>query len=406
MSKSTPNLKINALELQTALPAVTKVVNKNATLPVLQAIYMACDLSGNVTLAGTDLETGVTVRVASEVATPFATCVPGATFASLVAATDGTLEFTYDEASATLHMKSQGTKSKIKCIAGDEFPPLAVEGVTEIGKVPTSVLKSILKGVVIASSVDESRPTLMGVQLANINGVTTLTAADGFRLATYRLSDAYKMNFPTKKNDKDAEKEVEAIIPRAAVLNLIAALPTGTNDVTISMTENTIVFEWDKTTVRTQLVAGQFPDWPGIFPATWKHEITVARKEFQSAVKRAEIFARETVSHVLRFEPGEDGGLTIAGEDAETGRGETFLEGVTFPLDVFGLNVSFTRQGLEAIEGEKVTMRLNARNAPTVLTNGSDAYRYLVMPMHLDDKAAEAAAAAAVAAADEVQQTE
>jgi DNA polymerase III subunit beta len=406
MSKSTPNLKILAELLQTALPPVIKVVSKNATLPVLQTVYLACDPNGDVTLAGTDLETGVTVRVTGEVNAPFAACVPGATFASLVATTGATSEFTYDEASATLHMKSDGTKSKIKCIAGDEFPPLAIESATEIGKVPTGVLKNVLKSVVIASSVDESRPMLMGVQLANINGVTTLTAADGFRLATYRLEN-YKFNFPTKKNDKDEEKEVEAIIPRAAVLNLIAALPDGTGDVTISMTENTIVFEWDKTTVRTQLVSGQFPDWPGIFPAAWKHELTVNKKEFQSAVKRAEIFARETVAHVLRFEPGENGsGITIAGEDAETGRGETFLEDADFPLEVFGLNVSFTRQGLEAIEGEKVSMRLNARNAPTLLTNGSDAYRYLIMPMHLEDKKDQEAAAAAVAAADEVQQAE
>lgn len=402
MTKSTPNLKILTEKLQAALPKVNKVVSKNATLPVLQSVYLACDPDGEITLAGTDLESGITVHVMGEVATPFTTCVPGATFASLVAATDGIIELTYDEASATLHMKSQGTKSKIKCIPGDEFPPLAVDGATELGKVPAGTLKSMLKSVVIASSVDESRPVLMGVQLANVNGETTLTAADGFRLATYRLPDAYKMDFPT---DGDG-KESEAIIPRTAVINLIAALPDGTTEVAISMTSNTIVFEWDKTTVRTQLVAGQFPAWPQIFPASWKHELTVNKKEFQAAVKRAEIFARETVSHVLRFEPGENGGLTIAGEDAETGRGETFLEGIDFPLDVFGLNVSFTRQGLEAIEGEKVTMRLNARNSPTVLTNGSDAYRYLVMPMHLEDKKEQEAAAAAVAAADEVQQTQ
>jgi DNA polymerase-3 subunit beta len=401
MTKSTPNMKILAEKLQAALPKVNKVVSKNATLPVLQAVYLACDPDGDITLAGTDLESGITIRVTGEVTVPFTTCVPGALFASLAAnADDAFLEFTYDKASATLHMKSQGTKSKIKCIAGDEFPPLAVEGATELSKVPTGVLKNMLKSVVIASSVDESRPVLMGVQLANINGATTLSAADGFRLATCRLPDTCQMNFPTNDNGKESE----AIIPRAAVINLIATLPDGAAEVTISMTGNTIVFEWDKTTVRTQLVSGQFPNWAQIFPATWKHEITVNRKEFQAAVKRAEIFARETVSHVLRFEPGEDGGLTIAGEDAETGRGETFLEGIDFPLDVFGLNVSFARQGLDAIEGEKVTMRLNARNTPTVLTNGSDAYRYLIMPMHLEDKKEQDAAAAAVAAADEVQQ--
>jgi DNA polymerase-3 subunit beta len=399
MTKSTPNLKINSLELQAALPKVTKVVSRNLTLPVLQAVYLACDLEG-VTLAGTDLESGITMRVAAEVNTPFTTCVPGATFASLVNAADGMLAFTYDESASTLYVKSQGSKSKLLCIPGGEFPPLAVEGAAELGKISAGGLKNALKRVVIASSVDESRPTLVGVQLANINGATTLTAADGFRLATYRLPDTCKLNFPTD----DDGKESEAIIPRAAVINLIAALPDGAGDVTISITKSTIVFEWDKTTVRTQLVAGQFPDWPGIFPASWNHEITVNKREFQAAVKRAEIFARETQAFVLRFEASEDGGLTIAGEAAETGRGETLLEDVTFPLDLFGLNVAFARQGLEAIEGAQVHMRLNAKNAPTLLTNGSDAYRYLIMPMHLDDQKEQARAATAAAAADEVQQ--
>jgi hypothetical protein len=69
-----------------------------------------------------------------------------------------------------------------------------------------------------------------------------------------------------------------------------------------------------------------------------------------------------------------------------------------------GSNVIFVKQGLEAIGTDQVRMRLNEPNTPILFTNGTDKYRYVVMPVVISNpvevaKAAEVAKASEEAAA-------
>lgn len=384
MTQSTADVKILTETLKTALGLVSRAIGKSS-LPILTTIHISSSqATQEISLSATDLETAVSMRVPATVAKDWATCAPGETLTSLAGAAGGEFtEFTHEPETVTLRLKSQSMKSKLKCLQAGEFPSVAADDTQAMTSIPANILRSNLKRVVIAASADESRPVLCSVQLALIEEKVCLTAADGFRLATCTLEE--DVVFPGKTS---------LIIPRASVLKLAAILPDDETPVQVAVTQDdrALIVSWGRATFRAQLLDGAYPDWRTIFPQEWAHELTLDANTFQSAVRRAEIFARDTPSRILRITPDESGGTLIYSE-AETGRGDTLLTEAAMPIPM-AFNSIFVRQGLEAIQATPVHMRLNASNAPMLLSNGTEKFRYLLMPLHTADEVNKAAVAA------------
>lgn len=376
---------------QAALGIVSKAMPSKSTLPVLASVYLKA-ADDEITMSATDLETSIRVTIPASVkGDAWAACAPGSTLTSLVSAAPGDqVILTWDGESTTLNLKSGGTKSKLKSLAGDEFPDTRAPKSEAVGTIPASELKSALRRVVIAASADESRPSLCVVQLALINEKVYLAAADGFRLAVQHIEREFK--FPRKAS---------LLIPRGSAVKLAGILPDDNTEVQISVTDEdrALLMTWEKTVFRAQLAEGNFPEWKTIIPNSWAHEVTLKTDELQGAVKRAEIFAREA-NKVLRFAPNPDGGVRVYAVAEEIGQGETVLTDASLPIPI-AFNCTFVRQGLDALMATPVHIRVNHSNAPAMFTNGSDKYRYLLMPMHTAAEASQAAAAAEASEAAE-----
>lgn len=393
MTQKSETTTILTETFRAALALVTKALSSKTTLPVLASIYLKAQ-DDKLTMSTTDLETAIRITIpASVTGEAWSACAPGNTLTSLAsAAPTDQIALTWDEAAATLSMNSGGTKSKLKSLRGDEFPDTRAPNVEEMGTITANELKGALKRVVIAASADESRPALCVVQLALMDDKVRLTAADGFRLATYQFDENTKLSFPRKAS---------LLIPRNAAVKLAGILPEGSTEVKLSVTkeDTALIVTWDETVFRAQLADGSFPDWKAIIPNTWAHEVELKTDELQGAVKRAEIFARES-NKVLRFAPNPDGGLRVYAIAEELGQGETIIAGASLPIPI-AFNCTFVRQGLEAITATPVHIRANHSNAPAMFTNGNDKFRYLLMPMHTSDDAEKAAAAAQASEAAE-----
>ena len=382
MSKKTDiHTSVETGKFQAALAIVSKALGKS-TLPVLTTIHIEAQEDA-IALTATDLETSNRISTPADIAKSWSACAPGSTLTSLAAAAPGQeVDLTWEEESATLHVRSLGTKAKLKSLAADEFPHAKASKTQKMGILPAAELRNALKRVLIAASADESRPALCTVQLALINERFYLAAADGFRLAAYHLD--YEIIFPSKTS---------LLLPRNAASKLAAILPDDDTPVQVSVLDDdrALSFAWDTVNFRAQLADFKFPDWQAIFPVEFKHELYLNSKSFQDAVRRAEIFARES-NKVLKLAPDENG-MRVYGEASETGRGETILDEAIMPI-LIGFNVTFIRQGLEAIGVGQVRMRLSAANTPALFTNGSDKFRYLVMPVMTGEEAIRAADAA------------
>lgn len=382
--------------LKTALGIVSKAAT-NKVMPILGSVRLeATELS--LSLTATDLETAIHTIVPANCEKPFTTCAPAAVLTSLVQTSDAAqIQFKPQDGEKLL-LVAGGAKSTLHCLPAADFPPLPNTGF-EMGVVPANTLRTALKRVLVAASNDQARPVLCAVQIARIQDKTYLAAADGFRLAAYRLDE--ELQFPGKPS---------VVIPRGAAIKLAAILPESDEPVALSITKNSaaVGFAWQGMKVWTQVLDYPFPDWTAIIPTSFKHDLYLPGKQAAEAILRAEVFSRNG-SNTVCFAPNETG-MNVLGESNETGRSETRLD-VAMPFQI-RFNAVFARQGLEAIAADSIRLRINAANAPALFTNpsnsgasGTDRYLYLLMPMvTVEDEAIAAKAAAAAVAQSEVME--
>jgi DNA polymerase-3 subunit beta len=114
-----------------------------------------------------------------------------------------------------------------------DFPPIPKVDDGIVTKVEIGALRQAVSQVVFAAATDESRPVLTGVSAEFEGKMLTLAAADGFRLAVYKLPLA-----------KAVEQKSVAIIPARtlAELSRLASDQEETVEIKVNAAKSQILF--------------------------------------------------------------------------------------------------------------------------------------------------------------------
>lgn len=363
------------------LGLVSRAVSPRSTLPVLGNILIASD-EGRLRLSATNLELGITCWIAARIEQDGSTTVPARTFADLVNTLPvDQVRLALDVKTQTLNVRGGTSTNDIKCIAADEFPPLATPDLEGAIQLNVADFREMIQQVAFAASVDEARPVLMGVLMQVEKDKLTLAAADGFRLSVR-----------TAALPSSAGTSLTAIIPARSLTELARVAPDGSETIqmVVPKMRNQVVFRVKDVEVTSQLIDGTFPDYQQIIPRKHSTRTVVSTASMLKACKQAEIFAREG-SNVARLNIKSAGGqvkpgeLEISATSEETGKNETVVEATVDGSGVLiAFNVKFLREALEVIKTPDVALELSAANAPGVLRAvGDESFLHVIMPMHL-----------------------
>ena len=122
------------------------------------------------------------------------------------------------------------------------------------------------------------------------------------------------------------------------------------------MRANQVVFEVGGVVLSSRLIDGQFPNYRQLLPDAYEHELRLAGGEITEVVRRISLLAQKNAPLRLAFTEGE---LTVSARTPDVGEARETLP-VPFagePLEI-GFNPEFLRDGLEAIEGGDVLLKL------------------------------------------------
>ena len=375
-------MKVTVLQesLAHGLSIVSRAVSPRSTLPVLSNVLIASD-DGRLRLSATNLELGITCWIGAKIEEEGSTTVPARTFVDLV----GTLpqeqvSLNLAAAPQTLNVRCGASNTDIKCIDAQEFPPLPAPEMDGAILLNVADFKDMISQVVLAASVDEARPVLMGVLVTVEKDTITMAAADGFRLSVRKGTLS-----------QPASQPVTAIIPARALGELARVASDGNEVISMVMPKGRgqVIFRMKEVEVVSQLIDGTFPDYQQIIPRSYKSRTILSTSALLKACKQAEIFAREG-SNVARLDIKsagdlEPGAVEISAQSEETGSNETI---VAATIDGVGLliafNVKYLREVLEVIKSPNVVLETSASNAPGVIRPvGDDNFLHVIMPMHL-----------------------
>lgn len=354
-------------DLATALATVARAVSSRGAVQVLGGISLEA-ADGRLRLAATDMEISLRATIAGEVEGDASVVVPGRLLADLVRLLpDESVTLAQDDAEGMVAISSGSYSSRLNVYSAEDFPRLPPADVT-LHTVNAGALLETIEKVGRAASRDESRPVLTGV-LVRFEGETLVMAAtDSYRLAV-------------KETPLEAAgPELEAIIP-ARALQELARIAAGAEEVQLGVHENHVVFAANDVLLTSRRIDGQFPNYKQLLPETFAIEITMPRAPLLEVVRRAGLMAQRNAPLRLRFAEGQ---LTISAQTQDVGEATESLP-IEFDgeeLEI-GFNPDFLRDGLDAVGGESVQLKLIDRLRPGLLASPEESFWYLIMPIRL-----------------------
>ena len=372
-------MKLSCLQenLNRGLSIVQRAVATRTTLPITSNVLLSSDQS-RLKLVATNLELAISCWIPGKVDEEGAITVPARLLTEFVASLPpDNVDFSLTPRTKTLSVKCARFEARISGVDADDFPPVPQVESDIAVNIEAEAFRQAIKQVVFAAAVEESRPVLTGVDAIFEDKMLTLAAADGFRLAVYKLP-----------LDNAVPERVEVIIP-ARTLSEIERLSIDDNPVTIMVnpTKSQILFRLKNVEVVSQLVQGSFPKYGQLIPQSYTTRVMVDVKQFLQATKTASIFARDGSGIVrLIVSPGNGeatGKLTVSARSEEIGEDvgdiDAVIEG---PEAKIAFNGKYLMDALSVIREPQVALEVTTPSSPGVIKPvGSDNYIHVVMPM-------------------------
>ncbi len=373
-------MKLSCLQenLNHGLNVVGRAVATRTTLPITSNILLATDQS-RLKLAATNLEMAITCWIGAKVEEEGAITVPARLLTEFISSLpNDKIDVSLSPRTKTLELKCARFEARISGVDAKDFPPIpkVEEGVKT--KLEVEAFQQGINQVVFAAATEESRPVLTGVDAQLKDNILTLAAADGFRLAVFRLPLAAPV-----------EKTTEAIIPARSLaeLNRLMADQEEPVEITVNATKSQALFRLKDIELVSQLVQGTFPNYTQLIPQSYKTRMIVNVDEFLRATKTAAIFARDGSGIVrLVITPGAakaPGKLTVSARSEEIGDDVGEIDAKVDGEEAkIAFNGKYLTDVLSVLRETQVALEITNPSSPGVIRPvGVDNYLHVVMPM-------------------------
>ncbi len=378
----------NQNEFNYAIQLVSKAVASRPTHPILANLLITADQGTNkISLTGFDLNLGIQTSFDATVKKSGAITVPSKLLSEIVnkLPSETPVSLDVDESSDNILIKSDRGSFNIKGIPSDDYPSLPfVESGTSLDIDPSSFLKA-LKLTMFASSSDDSKQLLTGVNFTfNIKYLES-AATDGHRLAVVLVDN--KENFNEKEDIVSNEENLSVTIPTRSLREIekLVTLTSSDNSIKLFYDKGQVVFISSNQIITTRTLEGSYPNYSQLIPDNFTKLFTFNTKKIIESLERIAVLADQQSSVVkIKF---EEKNLALVSADAQDIGNASELVPVSFDFDQFDIafNVRYLLEGLKVISSENVIFKCNLSTTPAVLVpdDNINSFTYLVMPVQV-----------------------
>ncbi len=378
----------NQNEFNYAIQLVSKAVASRPTHPILANLLLTADQGTNkISLTGFDLNLGIQTSFDATVNKSGAITVPSKLLSEIVnkLPSETPVSLDVDESTDNILIKSNRGSFNIKGIPSDDYPSLPfVESGTSLNIDPSSFLKA-LKLTIFASSSDDSKQLLTGVNFTFNLKYLESAATDGHRLAVVLVDN--KENFDEKENFALNEENLSVTIPTRSLREIekLVSLRSSENSIKLFYDKGQVVFISSNQIITTRTLEGSYPNYSQLIPDNFTKLFTFNTKKIIESLERIAVLADQQ-SSVVKIKLNEKD-LALVSADAQDIGNASELVPVSYDFDQFDIafNVRYLLEGLKVISSENVIFKCNLPTTPAVLVpeDNINSFTYLVMPVQV-----------------------
>jgi len=267
-------------------------------------------------------------------------------------------------------VSTSNTEFNLNGINPNEFPNLDLEETKEPIILNTDTFKTIINQTFFATSQNESRPILTGINFRIENSLLEVIATDSYRLAKKTISI-----------DKEIENDVNIVIPGKNLLELSKIIGDNSDNIEFHLFNNKILFKYKNILFLSRLLNGTYPATSSIIPTNFAIEIECDYSNLFEMIDRASLLTSDREKNTIKLELN-DNNLTISSNSPEIG----YVEEKMIVNGNGNIGISFSsKYMLDAIRSfgtEKVILYMNNDSSPIIVkSNDENSLIQLVLPI-------------------------
>ena len=257
-------------------------------------------------------------------------------------------------------ISTNNTEFNLNGINSNEFPNLDLEGTSEPIVLKTNILKKVISQTFFATSRNESRPILTGMNFRIDGSIMEVISTDSYRLAKKIIL-----------LDKNLDYKVNIVIPGKNLLELDKIMSDDEENLELHIFENKVLFKYKNILFLSRLLNGTYPATSSIIPTDFKVQVKCSCNGLFEMIDRASLLTSDRDKNIIRLELSHQD-MIISSNSPEIGKVEEKM--VVDSNDEISISFSskYMLDSIKSFETNDVMLCMNNDNSPIIIKSDED----------------------------------
>ena len=257
---------------------------------------------------------------------------------------------------------TENSEFNLNGIDKKEYPNISLEDNKTHVNISPKEFKKLVNQTAFATSNDESRPILTGINIKITGNIFECSATDSYRLAKKQivLNDVIEENY-------------NIIIPSKNILEFIKIIDDNGENLEIHIFNNKILFKNNNLLFQSRLISGNYPNINNLIPTDSFLKISANLDDIYNVIDRASILTSDKEKNIVTLETNGNM-LIVKSSSAEVGRVEEKMSIIKNNDENIKISFSakYMLEALKSFSGKNIEMSFVGEVKPIIVKDDEE----------------------------------
>ena len=270
---------------------------------------------------------------------------------------------------------TENSEFNLNGISESEYPNVGLEESKKKIDIKVGTLKNIVYQTAFASSNEESKPVLTGINFNIVGDILECNSTDSYRLARKVI-----------KLDNVSEENYNIVIPSHNILEFTKILGDDEDIIELHIFNNKILFKTGNLKFESRLINGTYPNTSNLLPDTSFLVVSTNLNDFYNVIDRVSILTSDKEKNIVTLET-QGNTLILRSSSVEIGRVEEKMQIEKNNSEEIKISFSakYMMEALKSFSTETVNLHFVGEIKPILIkSNEDESLTQLVLPIRTD----------------------
>ena len=267
-------------------------------------------------------------------------------------------------------VSTTNTEFSLNGINPNEFPNLELDETKEPILLDTSLFKKVINQTFFATSQNESRPLLTGINFRIEGNLMEVIATDSYRLSR-----------KTVELDRSFDNVINIVIPGKNLLELSKIIDDDKASIELHLFENKILFKYKNILFLSRLLSGTYPATSSIIPDNFSVSVECSCMGLFEMIDRASLLTSDRDKNTIKLQLSNKE-LIISSNSPEIGKVEEKMSVTSNDEISISFSSKYMLDAIKSFETDNINLYMNNDSSPIIIKSSKDkSLIQLVLPI-------------------------